>query len=98
MYVKIKLLMVAAFCDGCKKDLHSYDGWPYIDTGDHQYCEKCALKTGVITPLEYANSNSFIGREYYDAEMKDGVIYARYKCKTKKGYRTDTWEPFYEKL
>lgn len=98
MYTMIKLPVKAAFCDCCHKDLHSYEGWPYIDTGEKQYCEACALKCGALSPLEYVNKHECTTRRYYEAEIKDGYIYAKYKCRTKKGYRTDKWGPIYEEL
>lgn len=99
MYKKIQITYVAAFCDVCKEDLHSYDGWPYVEADGNQYCEECALKVGVLPPLEWVKRHNAIARDYYTAEMKNGEIYAYYKCKTKKGYRIDRWGPvFDEKL
>ncbi len=92
MIKKIQLTVDAAFCDECGKDLHSYEGGEYVDAGNKQYCEKCGLRVGAYTPLEYANDHNFTTRRYYKAELIGNVIHAYYKCKIKKGYRIDRIE------
>ena len=96
MIKKVKIEVDAVFCDCCGEDLHSYDGWPYVDTGNMQYCEDCALRVGAMTPLEWVNAHKFTTRKYYKAEFEGKTILAYYKCNTPKGYRRDRWEPFYD--
>lgn len=94
MIKKIQLTVDAAFCDECGEDLHSYEGWGYIDIrveGKH-YCEECALRIGVLDPLFWINKHNPTTREYYKAELVGHEIHAYYKCKTKKGYRVDKFE------
>ena len=98
MIKTIQLTVKAVFCDECGEDLHSYDGWGYVKKGLKHYCEECALKTGVLSPLDWVNKHNPTTRKYYAAEFQGKTILAYYKCKTKKGYRIDRLEPFYEEL
>jgi len=43
------------FCDGCSIDTHSRDGFPvFHDSNSKQtFCPECALKRGIISPLDY---------------------------------------------
>jgi hypothetical protein len=88
---KIQITVDAVFCDECKKDLMSYDGNPYWEKDGKHYCEMCALKSGAMSPLEYAQRYNPWTRKYYAAELVGDEIRAYYKCKTKKGYRVDRW-------
>lgn len=92
MIKKIQITVDAAFCDECGKDLHSYEGWGYVDTGDKQYCEECGLRVGALDPLAYVNRYNPTTRRYYKAELEGNTILAYYKCKIKKGYRIDRIE------
>lgn len=92
MIKKIQLTVKAAFCDECGKDLHSYDGWGFVNTGNNQYCEECGLKVGALKPLDWVNRYNPTVRKYYKAELIGNIIHAYYKCKTPKGYRVDKFE------
>ena len=70
---KIELL-----CEECEKPLGDINGFPYWSDGDNNYCANCALKNGVLSPLEYANEIGF--HVYQKAEYSDGCITAFYKC------------------
>ena len=92
MIKKIQLTVDAAFCDECGEDLHSYEGWGYVELEGKHYCEKCGLRVGALDPLEYVENYNPTTRRYYKADLIGNVIHAYYKCKTKKGYRIDRFE------
>jgi hypothetical protein len=98
MIKKIQLTVNAVFCDRCGEDLHSYEGWGYVENedGSKHYCEECALKVGALSPLDWVNKHNPTTRKYYAAELQGKMILAYYKCNTKKGYRIDRMEPFYD--
>lgn len=87
MIKKIQITVTAAFCDDCKRDLHSYDGWGYVDDEKNhkQYCYDCGLKNGTASALEWLNAHG-IGI-YRKASYENGVITAYQKWG--KGYRQD---------
>ena len=62
------------FCDRCKKDVQTYNGFPYISSDAHDYCCDCALILGVITPMEYVDECLFAFGSCDKAEYLDGKL------------------------
>lgn len=73
-------------CECCEKPLGNHVGWPYVESGDDNYCFDCALKLGIISADEWLKSNCWLGI-YDHAAYKDGVITLFQKWG--RGYRKD---------
>lgn len=53
MIKDIQLTVSAVFCDRCGNDVHSYDGWEYIEDGGKHYCVDCAYRLKKISKGEW---------------------------------------------
>ena len=86
-YIQIK----EAFCDDCKKDLHTRDGCGYVPDGNEKhYCLDCAVKRGLLDPLEWINLHGCGGLKWDHADYKDNVVIGYVRCG--KGFRRYKWE------
>ncbi len=87
-YIQIKIK--EAFCDDCKTDLHTRDGWAFMPVGkEKHYCLDCAVKRGLMEPMEWINLHGF-GLRWDHADYKDGVITGYVRCG--KGFQRYEWE------
>lgn len=68
------------FCDSCGQDLkYNLCGNPfYQDEKGGDYCYNCALKQGLITPLEWLRFNFNMGCHH--ATFENGQVIGFYKC------------------
>lgn len=90
MIRNIQIQIKEAFCDDCKKDLHTRDGWGYVQDGDEKhYCYDCAVKRGLLEPLEWINLHGCC-LKWDHADYKDGVVTGYIRCG--KGFRRYEWE------
>lgn len=75
-------------CDDCETELHTTDGYPYVTDGDNHYCGSCAVKRGLLKPIDWLAWHGM--GIYHHATYKDGVITAYQKWG--RGYRKDEFE------
>ena len=80
-----KVVVTELLCDECETPLGDINGNPYWSDGEKNYCKCCALKKGVLDPLDYAKQ--IIPRAYQYAEYRNGCVFAYYKCG--RGYGKD---------
>lgn len=65
MIKDIKLTVSAVFCDECGDDVHSYDGWEYVEDEGKHYCVDCAYKLGKITKKRWLELNGICVDDRY---------------------------------
>lgn len=70
-------------CDDCEIDLNTENGGNYVFDGENYYCPTCAVKRGLLDPLDWCKYQGM--GIYHHATYKDGVITAYRKWGS--GYR-----------
>lgn len=63
----ITLEIEELFCDVCKEDLRTRDGFPFVTNNGKDYCPECAYKAGAITKKEWAHMH---GLYWSDRNLK----------------------------
>ena len=75
-------------CANCGKPVSEHEGDPYQRFDMKDYCLDCALKLGMLGPMEWLHYHGF--GIYHHAEYHNGRITAYQKWG--KGYRKDELE------
>lgn len=79
---KVEYVVDDFLCDDCGEELMIYKGSSHTKDGDNYYCQTCALKRGLLSPMEWLNGAGF---GYFDKATFDGRRILAYK-KWGKGY------------
>ena len=69
-------------CDDCGDELRTKEGFPYIKNGNDYFCFDCALKRGLISPMDWLNN---AGGGCFEKATFDGEKITAYK-KWGRGY------------
>ena len=75
-------------CENCGNSAKEQDGHPHVVFDRKPYCLDCALKLGMLGPMEWLHYHGF--EIYHHAEYHNGKIIAYQKWG--KGYRKDELE------